>query len=84
MRKSPSSAVNSIDGVSKDIPDHFATLYGRLYNSVDEKSKLESLFAAVDSQVSNVDNSEISKITAKVVKEAVSHLKNSKTDPVLS
>ena len=84
MRKSPSSAVNSIDGVSQDIPDHFATLYGRLYNSVDEKSKLDSLFAAIDSQVSQEDSLEIHKITAEVVEAAVSHLKKNKTDPVLT
>ena len=82
MRKSPRSAVNSIDGVSKDIPEHFASIYSRLYNSVDEKSKLESLYAVIDSQISDGDKSEVFKITAEVVKEAVSHLKKNKTDPI--
>ena len=84
MRKSTSAAVNSIDGVSHDIPDHFATLYSRLYNSVDEKSKLESLFKTVNNQVSQEDIFEISRITPEVVKDAVGHLKKNKTDPLLS
>ena len=43
MRKAPTAIVNSIDGVTEDIPEHFASIYSRLYNSVDEKSELGSL-----------------------------------------
>ena len=79
MRKSSSSAVNSIDGVYHDIHDHFTTLYDGLY-----KSKLESLFAAIDSQVKQDDFLKIHKITADMVNKTVSHLKKNKTDPVLT
>ena len=83
MRKAPATVVNSVDGVTEDIPGHFASIYTRLYNSVNERSKLESIYAAVDNQVSNGDDSEVSKITTDVVKKAVSHLKKNKTDPIL-
>ena len=37
MRKCPGSVVKTIDGVSTDIPDHFASIYSKLYNSNKEK-----------------------------------------------
>ena len=82
MRKAPAAVVNSVDGVTEDIPGHFASIYSRLYNSVNEESKLKSIYRMVDNQVSNCDNSEVSKITADVVKEAANHLKKNKTDPI--
>ena len=82
MRKAPVAVVNSIDGVTKDIPQHFASIYSRLYNSVNEREELNALYAAIDSQVSNADISEVSKISTDVVREAVSHLKKNKTDPL--
>ena len=83
MRKAPAAVVNSVDGVTQDIPGHFASIYRQLYNSVDEQTKINSLFTTVDRQVSTIDNSEVLKITGEVVRDAVGRLKKNKTDPML-
>ena len=83
MRRTQPTTVNSIDGVTQNVPGHFASIYSRLYNSVDEASKLESLYAEIVDGITTTDKAEIQKINAGVVKEAVGHLKKNKTDPVM-
>ena len=67
MRKCPGSAVNVIDGVSSGIPDHFALIYSKLYNSVDEKDKLGKLLELINRSIDNKNIEEIREITPEVV-----------------
>ena len=83
MRKSPVNVINSIDEVNEDIPGHFSDIYSKLYNSGDDKVKLDSMYEIISEKISTKDITEILKITPDVVKSAVSHLKKNKTDPVL-
>ncbi len=82
MRKSPANVVNSIDGITENVPEYFAKIYNELYNSVDDKSALLSIIEAVSKNIDTKDKDEIFKITPEVVKEAVGHLNKNKTDPV--
>ena len=75
--------INSIDEVNEDIPGHLSNIYSKLYNSGEEKVKLDSIYEIVNNKISNQDATEILKITPDVVKSAVFHLKKNKTDPVL-
>ena len=78
MRKTNTTLVNTIDGITEDIPEHFASIYSRLYNSVDEKSKLESLYGEIVGGINSSEMSEIQKITTDVAKEVIGHLKKIK------
>ena len=82
MRKSPARVVNSMDGVTEDVSNHFANIYSQLYNSVDEKLKLDTLYSSINSMIDDSNRDEVLKISADIVKEAVGHLKKNKTDPI--
>ena len=82
-RKIQTAAVHSIDGVTENDPEHFASIYDRLYNSLDEKLRLESILAEIVDSISLSDEEEVHKIDAEKINEAVGHLKKNKTDPVI-
>ncbi|MDP7404169.1 MAG: hypothetical protein QF782_01885, partial [Porticoccaceae bacterium] len=48
IRSSPMAVANSIDGVTENIPTHFASIYSKLFNSVDEKPSLDALYNEVN------------------------------------
>ena len=83
MRKCPGSVVNTIDGVSTDIPDHFASIYSKLYNSVDEKDKLGNLLEVINRSIDNQSIAEIKDVTPEIVEKAARRLKTKKSDPLL-
>ena len=82
MRKCPGTVVNTIDGISSGIPDHFASIYSKLYNSVDEKGKLGSLLEVINRSIDNQNIAEIREITPEVVEKATRRLKTKKSDPL--
>ena len=82
MRKAPPVTAFSIDGVSKDIPDHFGGIYSNLYNSADDANELVSVLHQVDATVNNASLDTVDRITPEVLKEAASKLRPGKSDPV--
>ena len=83
MRKRPGSVVNAIDGLSSGIPDHFASIYSKLYNSVDEKEKLCDLLDVINRSISDQNIAEIREVTPEIVEKATRRLKTKKSDPLL-
>ena len=84
MRKSKSVVANQIDGKCEDIPNHFGETYKKLFNSIDDRENLNSVKDSID-EIINVNSCNVvEKVTAEVVKEAVMHLNNDKTDPQFS
>ena len=83
MRKCPGTVVNAIDGVSSGIPDHFASIYSKLYNSVDKKDKLGRLLEVINRSIDDQNIAEIKEITPEVVEKATRRLKTKKSDPLL-
>ena len=81
IRRSPMAVANSIDGVTENIPTHFATIYSKLFNSVDEKASLDQLYNHINANIDDQSLTEILKITPKIVYDATQHLKKSKNDP---
>ena len=84
LRKPENISVTSIDGVNKNVEDHFANIYKDLFNSVDDKEDLKSIYKTVDEKIDINSVIDVDKVTPAVVKEAVSHLNNGKSDPVFS
>jgi hypothetical protein len=81
IRSSPMAVANSIDGVTENIPTHFASIYSKLFNSVDEKPSLDALYNEVNASIDDQNLTEVLKITPKIVYDATQHLKKSKNDP---
>ena len=81
MRKSPESVVNTIDGVSSNIPDHFASIYSKLYNSVDEINQLNVLLKSTNELISDKNIEEIKNVTPEIVRKATERLKKKRNDP---
>ena len=73
MRKCSGSVVNAIDGVSTGIPDHFASIYSELYNSVDEKAELDKLLETINQSINNQNIAEIKEVTPEIVEKAAEH-----------
>ena len=81
MRCSPNATGNVIDGVSEDIPTHFADIYNNLYNSVDDQEDVQKLYRRINKRINSRSLHDVSMVTPSIVSEAVGHLKSEKSDP---
>ena len=73
-----------MDGVTKNIPGHFRSVYKELYNSHDDLIQVAEISAEVENKINPYHLIDVDKVTPKVVKEAASHLKSNKSDPTCS
>ena len=81
MRKSNNNVANKIDGVSVNIPDHFANIYSNLYNSTNDTDNLKKVKTDIDIGITDSSLIHVEKITPQIVKSAVKQLNSNKTDP---
>ena len=84
LRASKPVVAASMDGVKVDIAGHFKTIYSELYNSVNDGDDLVKIADEVESKINSLSALDVEKVTPEVVKEAASHLKDSKSDPTFS
>ena len=84
LRSCKPVTATSMDGIKKDIPGHFKNIYTELYNSVDDKDKLNDLASDIEDEINFTHISHVNRVTPEVVKEAAKHLKDNKTDPIYS
>ena len=82
IRKSNPTVANVIDGVCDDIPNHFAGIYNKLYNSCDDCKDVSFIYDQLEKSISFSSIIEVEKITPALVMEAMNHLKCSKSDPL--
>ena len=68
-------------GETNNIAQHFAGIYGNLYNSVKEDEKIDELYKTVNESIDISAIDDIKKVTPDIVKSATNHLKPGKTDP---
>ena len=81
LRCSPNTTGNVIDGVSEDIPTHFADIYNNLYNSVDDQEDVQKLYRRINNRINSRSLHDVSMVTPSIVSETVGHLKSEKSDP---
>ena len=81
-RKSKVITANKIDDKTKNIEEHFASIYSSLYNSVDDHADLVKISSEIESRISDKCCEEVERVTPSLVKEAVKHIKPNKSDPV--
>ena len=84
LRKSDHISVASIDGVKDNVQEHFATIYKNLYNSVEDKEDVKVLYRRNEDKIYETSLIDVEKVTPKLVKEAISHLNNGKSDPAFA
>ena len=82
MRKYEPMVASTIDGESKDIPNHFGHTYENLYNSVSNSQKLEEMSLSINKKIDVSCLHDIERVTPEVLSKAISQLKPDKTDPV--
>ena len=82
MRKTAPTVSSMIDGVTINIETHFANVYEKLYNSIDDKEKLMTVLQHLNTKIYSGSFIEVEKITPTLIKEAINKLKNDKTDPL--
>ena len=82
MRKTKPLIATSMDGNKNQIEDHFKDIYGNLYNSFDDKENITNLLDEVNNGINHSHAYDVQKVTPAIIKEAVKHLKDGKTDPV--
>ena len=71
-----------IDGVTNNLETHFANVYEKLYNSIDDKENLMTVLQHLNTKIDCESVTKVEQITPILVKEAISKLKNDKTDPL--
>ena len=84
MRKCEQIISSSMDGKSENIEEHFKSIYETLYNSVDDSGELKAINDEVNLKLNSSHLIDVSKVTPAVVKEATTHIKDDKTDPIFS
>ena len=82
LRKSGTAVATSIDGVSKNIPEHFSSIYSQLYNSANDGEKLAQVYARANSEVTVTSLDMLTRITPELLKTACKKLRPGKSDPI--
>ena len=84
FRNSAQTVSTSMDGVQQNIQEHFKDIYSKLYNSHNDADAIIDIEREVKSRVNQSHVKDVEKVTPDLVKEAVKHLKNNKSDPTYS
>ena len=82
LRKSPPTVASSIDGISNNIDGHFANIYEKLYSAIDDSDDLLRIANHLEMKIDPGSMIDVERITPSIIKEAISKLKNDKTDPL--
>ena len=70
------------DGVTDDIPDHFAAIYRELFSSVSDDDEIKIIKKDIEDRISTCNIQDVEKINSPCVKRALKKLKPSKNDPI--
>ena len=84
LRATKPTVAASMDGVQNDVSGHFKNIYSELYNSVNDREDLIKIADETETKVNFLSLMDVDKVTPDVIKEAASHLKDSKSDPTFS
>lgn len=83
QRHTHSTVPTKIDNITTNIENHFANIYSQLYNSVNDRTELNILARHISENINSSSINDVNRITPELVKEALTHLKVNKTDPIL-
>ena len=69
-----------MDGDKKDVSEHFANVYERIYNSVDNKEEMSIMYSRVNKSIYTTSLSDVDLFTNDIVREATMNLKSIRND----
>ena len=69
---------------SRNIENHFAGIYGKLYNQVEQGQQISDLQEELDSKITNADISDINRIDINLIKLALHRMKGNKSDAMFN
>ena len=73
---------NSINGLKKNIPNHFKEIYSKLYNSVDDAENMARVSSEVETKIDEFSLNYVEKVTPEIIRTATAKLKPGKSDSV--
>ena len=82
IRRAPPATSEAIDGVTSNIESHFASVYGKLYNSVEDTKDMEDVKLYLKDNINEGSLADVNVITPQLVAQAISQLKNDKMDQI--
>ena len=74
LRKTAPTVSSMIDGVANNLETHFADVYEKPYNSIDDKENLTTVLQHLDTKIDCESVTKVEQITPILVKEAISKL----------
>ena len=75
MRKCDEEFAGDIDGVTDDIPDHFAAIYRELFSSVNDEEEIKIIKKEMEDRISTCNKQVVKKINSSCVERAVKEVK---------
>ena len=82
LRNTKKRTAKSIDGVSKNIPNHFRGIYKELYNRVNDEKDVDNIDNEIRDKITSNDINEVDKVNSNVVLKAIKKVKAGKGDPL--
>ena len=74
IAKTCSSRIDGETG-SKNIAEHFSTIYSELYNRVELGDDFEELCSSINEQINEDSLKDVDRITEDLIREAMTHIK---------
>ena len=84
QRKCNRVYANKIDGHNNANSSHFAKMYKRVYNCVDDEDNLSRIEESIEGKITQRSNSDICQITTELLKTASQKLKSGKSNPLFT
>ena len=72
----------TMDGAEEDVSEHFANIYERIYNSVDDKEEMSGMYSRVNKSIDTTSLSDVDLVTNDTVREAPMNLTSNRNDPI--
>ena len=82
LRKIKDTVPITIDGTKDNITGHFANVYERIYNSIDDEEEMAKIYLRVNKSLDSTSLEDVNLITTDKIREATSNLKSNRNDPL--
>ena len=82
LRKVNDIVPTTIDGTKDNITGHFADVYERIYNSIDDKVEVAKIYFPVNKSLDSTSIKDVDLITTGKIREATLNLKSNRNDPL--
>ena len=84
MRRTSTYVASQIDGATKNIANHFSSIYSKLYNSAKDNDESKDITEKVENLITPYKITDVEAVTANIIKNSAQKLKPGKSDPSFS